>query len=201
MTNKNYTTMNHAIIKTKLSDLETLVDMHIKYIGDSFFTYLGRKFLRIIYSELILSKYASTYVYTVDGKIAGYISFVLNKKLIFMKILFTKFFTILFSLNITAFLKCIFYFFNSISYILKKQYCKSELLFIAVDDQYKNNKIGSKLIDFAETIMKQNNIYKVQVSINDDNIISQTLVKNKKYIFYRILNFYGKKMNMYYKQL
>lgn len=201
MNNKDCQAMNHAIIKVKISDLETIVDMHIKYISDSFFTYLGRNFLKIIYSELILSKYASTYKYTVNGKITGYISFALNKKLIFMEILFTKFFKILFSLNFISFFKCIFYFFNSVSYIIKKQYCKSELLFIAVDNDYKRNSIGSKLVDFAETIIKQNNIYKVQVSINEDNLISQTLVKNKKYIFYRIENFYGKKMHMYYKQL
>ena len=201
MNNKDYQQLNHAIIKVKISDLETIVDMHIKHIGNSFFTFLGKKFLIIIYSELILSKYASTYKYTINGKITGYISFALNKKLIFMEILFTKFFKILFSLNFISFLKCIFYFFSSIGYIIKKQYCKSELLFIAVNDDYKKNAIGSKLVDFAETIIKQNNIYKVQVSINEDNLISQTLVKNKKYIFYRIENFYGKKMHMYYKQL
>ena len=54
MTNKIYTVMNHNIIKAQISDLETIVNMHIKYIGDSFFTYLGKKFLRAIYSELIL---------------------------------------------------------------------------------------------------------------------------------------------------
>ncbi|MDD3065066.1 MAG: GNAT family N-acetyltransferase [Endomicrobiaceae bacterium] len=193
--------MTTNIIKAQISDINILVDMHIRHIGDSFFSYLGKKFLRIIYAELIFSKYASTYVYINDGHIIGYISFILNKKLLFIKILFTKSFVILFSLNFISFLKCIFYFFSSIGYIIKKQYCKSELLFIAVNDDYKKNGIGSKLVDFAETIIKQNNIYKVQVSINDENIISQILIKNKKYIFYRIINFYGKKMNMYYKQL
>jgi len=193
--------MTINIKKAQISDLELLVDMHIKHISDSFFSYLGRNFLKIVYSELIFSKYASTYVYIHDGHIIGYISFILNKKLIFIKILFTKCFVILFSLNFKTLFKCISYCFNSLGYIIKKQYCKSELLFIAVEPDFRNNNIGSELIDFAENILKQKNIYKVQVSINHTNYISQTLVKSKKYIFYRIINFYGKKINMYYKQL
>lgn len=200
MSNKNNIAEDN-IIKAQISYLDDIVELHIKYIGDSFFTYLGRKFLTIIYSKLILSRHASTYVYMVDNKIIGYISFVLNKKSIFLQILFTKCFSILFSLNVKTFLKCIFYCFNSIEYILKKQYCKSELLFIAVDDTHRNNKTASKLIDFAETVLRKNNIPKVQVSVNDDNFVCQNLVKNKKYIFYRLFNFYGKKMRMYYKLL
>ncbi|MDD5021377.1 MAG: GNAT family N-acetyltransferase [Endomicrobiaceae bacterium] len=200
MPNKN-NIAEHTMIKAKISDLDYIVDLHIKYIGDSFFTYLGRKFLKIIYSELILSKYASTYLYAVDNKTIGYISFVLNKKIIFIKILFTRCLSIIFCLNFKTFLKCIFYCFNSMGYILKKQYCKSELLFIAVDDTYRNNRIASKLIDLAEIVMRQNNIFKVQVSINDDNFVSQNLVKDNKYIFYKLFNFYGKKMRMYYKLL
>lgn len=193
--------MINNIVKAKISDLEIIVDMHIKYIGDSFFSYLGKRFLKIIYSELISSKYASSYLYIENNRVVGYISFVLNKKSIFIKILFLKCFAILFSLSFRTFFKCIFYCFNSIEYILKKQYCKAEFLFIAVDPAFRNNNIASELIDFAETILKQKNIYKIQVSVCDSNQISQNLLKNKNYIFYRIINFYGKKMHIYSKLL
>jgi len=193
--------MINNIVKAKISDLEIIVDMHIKYIDDSFFSYLGRSFLKIIYSELISSKYASSYLYIENNQVVGYISFVLNKKYVFIKILFLKCFAILFSLSFKTFFKCIFYCFNSIEYILKKQYCKSEFLFITVDPAFRNNNIASELIDFAEAVLKQKNIYKIQVSVSNSNDISQNLLKNKNYIFYRIINFYGKKMRMYRKIL
>lgn len=193
--------MTNNIVKAKISDIEIIVNMHMKCISDSFFSYLGEKFLRIIYSKLVSSKYASTYLYIENNQVVGYISFVLNKKLIFIEILFSKCFTILFSLRFKPFFKCIFYCFNSIEYIIKKQYCKSEFLFIAVEPAFRNNNIASALITFAENILKQKNIYKIQVSVSDSNYISQNLLKNKNYIFYRIINFYGKKMYMYYKLL
>lgn len=193
--------MINKIVKAKISDIDIMVNMHMNYIGDSFFSYLGKKFLRIIYSELVTSKYASSYLYFENNQVAGYISFVLNKKALFIKILFAKCFAILFSLSFKTFFKCIFYCFNSIEYIIKKQYCKAEFLFIAVDPAFRNNNIASELIDFSETILKQKNIYKIQVSVCDSNQISQNLLKNKNYIFYRIINFYGKKMHIYSKLL
>lgn len=193
--------LENNIIKAEIKDLEYIADMHLKYIPVSFYSYLGKDFIKIIYKNLILSDNAGTYVFYQNQKCVGYISFLLNRKKFFFEVLKKNCINIILIIKLKDIILIIKYFINTVKYVFNKNIKNSELLFIAVEKENRQKKIASNLIDVAQKIIINNEIKDVQVCINDDNRVCQKIIENKGYVFMQTIVLYNKKMKLYVKSL
>jgi len=193
--------IENNIIKAEIKDLEYIAEMHLKYIPVSFYSYLGKKFINIIYKNLILSDNAGTYVFYQNKKCVGYISFLLNRKKFFFELIRKNFISVILAIKLKDIFLIVRYFINTVKYIFNKNIKDSELLFIAVEKENRQKRIASDLIDIAQKIIINNEIKDVQVCINYDNYVCQKIIESKGYKLIQLIVLYDKKMKLYVKSL
>jgi ribosomal protein S18 acetylase RimI-like enzyme len=153
------------IRKADLNDLESIHYLYARYMPDSYLYKLGDSFIKSYLAVILGSKNCAGFI-AEEKNAAGFIIAALNRERLSAELLSSAKF--LFSCVAQAlthpviFLKSIslvFYLINRNAYGID-----SELLFIAIDPDYRREGLGSDLVKKSLNFMKENGIKNVRVS-------------------------------------
>lgn len=191
--------------QAKKSDINSIARIHFIELNSDFLSSLGENFLRTLYSSFLQNKNMYTLVYELNGNVGGFITGAKNFDKDFNSIIkkdFIKFILIIIP-QIFKNHKIIKKIIETLFYEKKQGFnlLTVELVVIAVLKKFHRKGIGKKLVFLLEKELIKNDIKQYKVSVNKQN-------KNAN-LFYKSLNFnkhnefmlYGKRINLYVKNL
>lgn len=183
------------------TDIYDITNLYINYMFNSFFTEFGRDFLYIIFEGMINSRYGINFVYEEDSQIAGFISATTNTQQLLKGILERNKFSLLSIIFFSLVRKpqLLIPILGSFLYFRKTKLggVKAELLFIAIDPNYRNKGVSKDLINIALAELRRVAISKVKVNTLNNNHIVNNLLQNLGFNLAGSFKFYGKKNLLY----
>lgn len=183
------------------ADIEYVVNLYANYMPASFFNKFGKDFMKIIFNGILNSKYGINYVYAEDLNVAGFISasvyteklfneIMLKNKLPLLKIMFLN--ALKRPCLLMKIIEPLFYFKKT-----RHQNIKAELLFIAIDPQYRKKGISKDLIMAVLNKLKDMCISKVKVTVLKENIVVNKLLQDLNFDLVGRFKFYGNETLLY----
>jgi len=149
-----------AILQARLDYLTKLAEIHYKSLPDDFLPSLGLDFLeRVYYPEAIKSEFAVTLVALDRGYPVGFVTVSHNSRC-FMRYILTNKLAILVFFVIRATLRNFRYLtkFVEVAWFLllsKPDPIEAEIVFIAVDEAYRGQGVGKKLVTAAIDYLRE----------------------------------------------
>ncbi|HOE15446.1 MAG TPA: GNAT family N-acetyltransferase [Candidatus Paceibacterota bacterium] len=193
-----------TIKKAEKNEAKIIAQIHRKSINTGFLSTFGDRFLTKLYEFIISADYCVCYIYRRNNIPVGFICVSLDSKKMYNDFLKKNFY-----LAIIVFLKNAFSvdrlakIFDHLFYNSKKRNLPSaELLSVAVIENFKRKKIGSKLFDEAMNYFKKNKINNFVITTGANNIESnEYFKKNKCKLTKRVSIHRNQNSNIYIKKI
>jgi ribosomal protein S18 acetylase RimI-like enzyme len=193
-----------TIKKAEKNEAKIIAQIHRKSINTGFLSTFGDRFLTKLYEFIISADYCVCYIYRQKDTPVGFICVSLDSKKMYNDFLKKNL-----NLAITVFLKNAFSvnrltkIFDHLFYNSKKRNLPSaELLSVAVIENFKRKKIGSKLFDEAMNYFKKNKINNFVITTGANNIESnEYFKKNKCKLTKRVSIHRNQNSNIYIKKI
>jgi ribosomal protein S18 acetylase RimI-like enzyme len=192
---------------TKESDIDIMVELFTSYINNSFFAELGRTFLRPFLKVLVQSPYVLSFIYSVESKIIGFICSTYDCSGLFREI-FIKRGIVLGMVILKRILKkpvVLKNLWESALYVLGvgviRDSIKAELLFIAIEPDYRLRGVATQLINHTLVELKKRGVQKVRVSADQCNISVNRLLQKLDFELISPFQLFGKRMFLYNRQI
>lgn len=155
------------------SDVASLARIHRLFIPSGFLSFLGDKFLYLVYEAIYSSKYGILIVAKIDGQTIGYVSGVIDVKKFYFGFIRHYFFRISFLLFrkvwdpiiLTKIIETLSYPIRKKSKGLSNRIPGAELLSIVVDSHHRGSEVSKLLFYGLETEFKKKNIYSFKVIV------------------------------------
>jgi len=190
--------------KATNSDVKRLAEIHSTELSKDFLPSLGKKFLELLYSNLIQSKDVYVWVVVKNNSIQGFIVGSKDFNSLFKKIIFRNFTKFAF-LILPKLVKKIFMIkdiFDTFFYTKKMgDRISAELVVIAVSKKFHRKGLGRKLVFALEKEFVKNHINKYKVSVNDNNKVANSFYISFGFRKSHDIVLYNKKINSYVKNL
>jgi len=171
-----------TIEKAKKNDAKIIARIHRKSIKTGFLSTFGDKFLTRLYEFIISSNYCVCYINRLEEKPVGFICISLNSKKMYNDFLKKNLYlaTIIFTKNVLSVNRLIKVFDHLFYNSKKRNLPNAELLSVAVIEDFKRKKIGSKLFNEAMSYFQRNNVNNFVITTGADNIESNEYFKRNK---------------------
>lgn len=189
----------------KENNIDSMVELFIGYINNSFLAGLGKTFLRIFLKALVQSTCALNFVYVIDSKIIGFICSTYDCSGLFKEIFIKKGIAFLTAvlrsiLKKPAILKELWASFLYVRRTMRDS-VKAELLFIAIKPDYRLYGIATLLINYSLMELEKRGIQKVRVSTDQSNIPVNRLLQKLAFEPISAFQLFGKRMCLYNRQI
>ncbi|MCK5393604.1 MAG: GNAT family N-acetyltransferase [Candidatus Omnitrophica bacterium] len=189
------------IRQAKESDITRISELYCLYIEDSFFVHFGKGFLKELFKNIIISKHALCFVYEIDGKVQGFITGAFQLSKLFREMFFRKchVWAIKVMPQIIRYPSSIKYIIESFLYSSKAhiENINSELLFIAIEPEFRKKGVASLLVDRIIKDFRNKGVSKVKVATVKNNKGVNKFLESYGAYFEREFKFYGKNMILY----
>lgn len=188
----------------QISDIDEIVDVHLKELSGNLLPSLGQRFLTALYKDFLLEKETILLVFR-NRELKGFVLGVINFPDLFAKIIKHKFikYSYLLSLSVIKnplliknIIETLFY-----TKISGKTESGAELVVICVKKKYQNKGIGSLLLRRLETVLRDKKISTYKVSTTKDNLISNKFYLRNGFDYIDSFSLYNKEWNLYKRSL
>ncbi len=193
------------IRRAKENDIDVMLRLFSSYIDNSFFAKLGNAFLKLLLQELIRSDLCITLVCSIDSRVIAFLSGTSDCPRCFRRIVSRRGLPLfLLALKgifrIPATLQIIK---ESLIYISRaaRDSAKAELLFIAIEPDYRMRGVATGLITAALAELKKRGICKVRVSTDQANLAINALLQKLNFELTGSSLFINKGMYLYKRQI
>lgn len=188
-----------------LKHVDEITSIHLESLTGDFLPSLGKFFLNALYKSILELNLGFGVVAKSNNKVKGFVLATKDMRSLFKCVILKKPFSLCLSL-IPAIIKkpiLIKKVFETFTYNDKesKEITKAELIVIAVDHMYRNQKIGSKLCLILNREFVKRGIDKYKVTVNSDNFKALSFYKKNGFKFSYDFNLYNKKWDLLTKQL
>lgn len=153
--------------------IKDLAYLHFTCLGKSFLSKLGINFLEILYKAMLPVKSGFTYVYEKDNQVVGFITGCYDANTFFKDIMRERMIDLIKATMIAIYKRPLFVklVIGAIVYpnrFEEKIYPKAELLSIAVDEKYRGNKIGEKMLQELISKYKESGVLEFKVGVKKE---------------------------------
>lgn len=183
------------------SDIESIMGLFTRYIDNSFFPGLGENFMKTFPAALVQSPAAVNFVCTVDSRVVGFISGLYDSSSFSKEIVRRKWVSLL------RVIACSFLrrpaimrdFLEGFLYARRamRDPVKAELLYIAIEPDFRSQGAAARLIEHALEEMKQRGAPKVRVSTDQSNTAVNRLLLKIGFEREDSFRLFGKRMYLY----
>jgi len=183
------------------TDIGRITELYYSNIKESFFSVFGKDFLRLVLEAMVTSEFTIGYVLELNSDVEGFIIGTTDTPKLFRNVLYKKWPKLLLNVFVVVLRKpAIFkHVLDSFNYSDKTHIedTEAELLFIAIESEYRNQDFGKMLINGALQEIKNRGIEKVKVSTLNSNEVVNKMLENFGVKLEKEFRFYEKEMNLY----
>lgn len=190
--------------KARKSDVKTIAQIHFNELRLDFLPSLGMEFLTKLYIDFIINDGVDIAVFRNRDKVCAFIVGANDFGKVFKQIIINNFFgySYLIAKKIMTKPSIIKYVFDTLIYPVKEgNDVKSELVVIAVSNEYQRKGIGRKLLIELENKFKKRKIMRYKVSVNNKNTRANLFYKSLGFKKTREFYLYNKKLNLLVKNI
>ncbi len=190
--------------KARKSDVKTLAQIHSNELSTEFLPSLGIEFLIKLYRDFVVSDGVDIIVFENRDRVCGFIIGAKDFSRVFKKIIINNFFSYLYLITRKLITKprMIKKVFETFLYTNKEETgFTSELIVIAVSNDFHRKGIGRKLIIELEKKFKKKQIKEYKVSVNKKNKRANTFYKSLGFVKIREFSLYNKRINLLTKNI
>jgi ribosomal protein S18 acetylase RimI-like enzyme len=188
------------ISRNESNILEEIVDIHATVLRESFLTNFKRKFLHILYSNLISSPETILLVAMDKGKVAGFALAVTDYSKFIKNALSARLFEagVLVLIHSVLHPQVLYKLLLSLPHLLFGKASKNaELQFIALQPEFQGQKIGEALLHRLAMEFHSRSITHYLVSTKFDNTRSNNFYIKNGFTFSHVVKYFGEKLNYY----
>jgi ribosomal protein S18 acetylase RimI-like enzyme len=191
--------------KANLTDASRIAAIHSRELSTDFLSSLKEKFLISLYVSFINDGKINVLVYESEKKVVGFVVGSSNFSRDFRKILVKNFFNFFLILipEVIMHPQIIKNIFETFFYTSKQKENSSEaeLVAVAISSEFHRHGIGKNLVNSLEIEFKKEAVKEYKVSVNKTNATANKFYAKLGFIKTGDFNLYGKKVNLYLKQL
>lgn len=188
-----------------IRDIKKLAKIHFTELNSDFLPSLGERFLELLYLSLIQSKNTYMCVYQLNGDIHGYVVGSKNFSDVFKKVILNNFikYTLLIFPQLIKKPVIIKKIIETFFYTKKEgnETPSAELVVISITKKYHRRGIGKKLVKALEKKFVHQGIKKYKVTVNAKNLAANSFYTHLGFEKSHNFSLYGKKINLYIKQI
>lgn len=189
------------IRKAEIDDIGKITELYYLYIGESFLAGFGKSFLKEFLTGVILCEDGVVFVYESGNNIAGFIIGTVNTTNLIRSLIFNRGMRLFGRISGMVLMNPLLFkdIFDTFTYsgLTKIKDCTAELLFIAVQPEYRKKGFGKELIDKALFAIKSKGTGKVKVTTLNSNKVVNEMLNAYGVCLEKVFKLYGKDMNLY----
>lgn len=189
------------IRRIETTDLGRITKLYYSNIKESFFSMFGMDFLSLLLEAILTSEFTIGYVLELNQEVEGFIIGTTDTSKLFRNVFCKKWSNLLSKVFVAILRKpAIFkHVFDSFNYSAKTHIedTKAELLFIAIESEYRDQDFGKMLINRTLQEIRNKGIGKVKVSTLNSNKVVNKMLENFGVKLEKEFKFYEKEMNLY----